>query len=93
MSNENSRRRTPTSIILASLALGIGLADCQSSFAKVCGEYCEAKHAQAICQDVVRKRNLKGQRAFAEFEKCKTHIFNSENSKEKAQDTRSSAGY
>jgi hypothetical protein len=93
MTNKSRRSWTPHAIILASLALGIELVDYQLSFAKVCGEYCEAKQVWEKCKDVVKKSNLKGQHRVAEFEKCKAHLLNSENPKEKGQDVRSSSGF
>jgi hypothetical protein len=93
MTNKNRRNWTPRAMILVSTALAIGLVDLQPSFAKICGEYCEAKLVRAKCEDLVRKNELKGHRRVAEFEKCKARLMNYENSKEKMEDVRSSSGF
>ncbi len=76
------------SIIVASLAFGVGSVDYQFAFARGCGEYCEAKKVLKICNDKVKRWNLEGQQREAEFNKRKTQLMNSESASEKAGDTK-----
>jgi hypothetical protein len=76
---------------VVTLALGVEVAGQQSSFAGQCGEYCEARHVRAICEEAVTKRDLKGRRGDVEFRKCQARLMNSESQDEKARDVKSSS--
>jgi hypothetical protein len=57
-------------VIVASIAVALGLAAAPRSFAG-CGGYCEARQARATCHHAVTVQGLLAQTREAEFEKCK----------------------
>ena len=74
-------------IMIVSLALGIGAFNSQSSIAGACGAYCKARQVRALCHDVVKNRRLEGHQRDVEFERCKTDPMTRMRIEELADDT------
>jgi hypothetical protein len=70
MKQQNYVRSTVKTVVLASVALGFGLAALQPSFAG-CEARCKAAQAAGICNAAMNQKGLKGEQRKAEFEKCK----------------------
>ena len=70
VSRTSSRRLAPATVIVASAALMLTLADARQSFAG-CGGYCEARQVRALCHRAVAARDLEVHERDAEFAKCR----------------------
>jgi hypothetical protein len=65
------RKQPLNSVIVASIAVAVGLSSVTQSSA-ACGGYCEARQTLTVCHRVVTTNNLKTHERDAEFEKCKS---------------------
>ena len=87
MDRKRALKFAARTIIIVSLALGIGAFDSQPSFAGGCGAYCKAKQVRALCHDAVKTRGLEGHQRDVEFERCKNDPMIRKRIEELADDT------
>ena len=88
MERKRALKFAARTIIIVSLALGIGAFDSQPSFAGGCGAYCKTKQVRALCHhDAVKNRGLDGHQRDVVFERCKNDPMIRKRIEELADDT------
>jgi hypothetical protein len=70
MTNKNHIRGSLRSVVVGSIALGIGFVNIHPSFAG-CEARCKAYKARDMCGNAMNQKGLKGAERKTEFEKCK----------------------